>query len=80
MWTEIYILLQVPRSFYISDKSLIDKMVFVFNPNHAMVMINVDKVRKNEFVLPSVNKNFSTSRSGTLSVCALEKVFVIKVT
>ena len=55
-------------------------MVFVFNPNHAMVMINVDKVRKNEFVLPSVNKNFSTSRSGTLSVCALEKVFVIKVT
>ena len=42
MWTEIYI----PRSFYISDKGLIDKMVFVFNPNHAMVMINVDKVRK----------------------------------
>ena len=43
MWTEIYIL---PRSFYISDKSLIDKMVFVFNLNLVMVMINVDKVRK----------------------------------
>ena len=36
----------IPRSFYISDKSLIDKMVFVFNPNLVMVMINVDKVRK----------------------------------
>ena len=31
---------------FITDKSLIDKMVFVFNPNLVMVMINVDKVRK----------------------------------
>ena len=65
---------------FITDKSLIDKMVFVFNPNLVMVMINVDKVNKMSFVLPSVKKNFSTSRSGTLSACALEKVFVIKVT
>ena len=32
--------------FFITDKGLIDKIVFVFNPNLVMVMINVDKVRK----------------------------------